>query len=174
MATAIDLSNANGKNVILVNPDTNVADIVVDASKIVSQVGNQDIDGVKKFTSSPIVPTPTAGDQVANKAYADLKVALASFTGANVSFAGNGYQKLPSGLIIQWGFASTNASGSATVGFPITFPNNMLSLTTGSNVTNSEYHTFQLQSKSGFYLQSWGSSGVMVPSKAAVYIAIGY
>jgi hypothetical protein len=36
------------------------------------------------------------------------------------SFASNGYQKLPSGLIIQWGTQSTSTS---TVTFPISFPN---------------------------------------------------
>jgi len=43
----------------------------------------------------------------------------------------NGYQKLPSGLIIQWGRGtiSSPASGSyniVTVTFPITFPNGIL------------------------------------------------
>ncbi|HFN7633936.1 TPA: hypothetical protein ACHGZC_003629 [Escherichia coli] len=46
------------------------------------------------------------------------------------SFAQNGYQKLPSGLIIQWGYsnvASTAAGASAnntvTVTYPVAFPN---------------------------------------------------
>ncbi|WP_250250540.1 gp53-like domain-containing protein [Escherichia coli] len=46
------------------------------------------------------------------------------------SFAQNGYQKLPSGLIIQWGYsnvASTAAGSSAnntvTVTYPVAFPN---------------------------------------------------
>ena len=67
------------------------------------------------------VIVPESGELV-NKAYADLKVALTDFTGANVSLAGNGYQKLPSGLIIQWGVAPTSTVGSTT-SFPITFPN---------------------------------------------------
>lgn len=33
--------------------------------------GNQTVDGVKTFSSSPIVPTPTSNTQVANKAYVD-------------------------------------------------------------------------------------------------------
>jgi hypothetical protein len=36
--------------------------------------GNQTIGGVKTFSSSPIVPTPTAGTQVANKAYVDTNI----------------------------------------------------------------------------------------------------
>lgn len=52
---------------------------------------------------------------------------MSSFTS---SFAQNGYQKLPSGLIIQWGYssvASTAAGASAnntvTVTYPVAFPN---------------------------------------------------
>lgn len=51
------------------------------------------------------------------------------FTGTNVSLAENGYQKLPSGLIIQWaatgiiGNLATSATANRTVTFPIAFPN---------------------------------------------------
>lgn len=38
------------------------------------------------------------------------------------SIATSGYQKLPSGLIIQWGSASTAANGAGTITFPIAFP----------------------------------------------------
>lgn len=34
----------------------------------------------------------------------------------------NGYQRLPSGVIMQWGQATTNASGVGAVTFPIAFP----------------------------------------------------
>jgi len=43
------------------------------------------------------------------------------------SLAANGYQKLPSGLIIQWGNVSTNSSGFASVTFPIAFTSNVFS-----------------------------------------------
>lgn len=38
------------------------------------------------------------------------------------SLAASGYQKLPSGLIIQWGVATVPNDGNATVTFPIAFP----------------------------------------------------
>ena len=44
-----------------------------DATKV-SKTGNETISGVKTFQSSPIVPTPTSGTDVANKDYADTKV----------------------------------------------------------------------------------------------------
>ena len=90
----------------------------------VKLTGNQTISGVKTFSSSPIVPTPTVGTEAVNKDYADLKVALASFIGTNQSKVINGYQKLPGGLIIQWGssVSTTNAGGGSGVTYPITFP----------------------------------------------------
>ncbi|MDE9583646.1 gp53-like domain-containing protein [Citrobacter braakii] len=64
------------------------------------------------------------------------------------SFAGgpaSGYQKLPSGLIIQWGVSSTSSStGQATATFPIAFPNGLI------NVMVSE------QSNSAGAVIKWG------------------
>lgn len=88
----------------------------------VKLTGNQTIAGVKTFSASPIVPTPTTGTQAANKDYADLKVALAHFTGTNQSKSVNGYQMLPGGIIIQWGFATTS-NNNGTLIFPVSFPN---------------------------------------------------
>jgi hypothetical protein len=46
------------------------------------------------------------------------------------SMTANGYQKLPGGLIIQWGTSVTNSGGVGTVVFPIAFPNTCLSVNT--------------------------------------------
>lgn len=56
-----------------------------------------------------------------------------SFKGVNYSLLSNGYQKLPSGLIIQWGYGvGVNAAGTGNRGtyitFPIAFPNACLSI----------------------------------------------
>jgi hypothetical protein len=59
--------------------------------------------------------------------------------GAAQSLAASGYQKLPSGLIIQWGTATTNGSGQASVTFPLAFPTRAASATANvgsSSVTN--------------------------------------
>lgn len=50
----------------------------------------------------------------------------ARFTGSNQSLAASGYQKLPGGLIMQWGIASVANDGSTTVTLPIAFPNSAL------------------------------------------------
>lgn len=82
-------------------------------------------DGV----SNTEVIIPESGE-LATKDYADLKVALADFIGTNVNLANSGYQKLPSGLIIQWGMSAgvlLNTIGTYTysVTLPIAFPNNV-------------------------------------------------
>lgn len=81
--------------------------------------------GVTKITSTDgtgitELVLPESGELV-NKDYADLKVALTSFTGTNVNFNANGYQKLPSGLIIQWMISNFNRNQAYN--FPIAFPN---------------------------------------------------
>ena len=75
-------------------------------------------DGV----SNTEVVLPESGE-LATKQYADLKVALTDFIGANRSLAENGYQILPGGLIIQWGsFVTANGVSTGTVTYPIAFP----------------------------------------------------
>lgn len=50
-------------------------------------------------------------------------VASSSFTGTNQSLATNGYQKLPGGLIVQWGMSGSIPSVSAaTITLPVAFP----------------------------------------------------
>ncbi len=50
-------------------------------------------------------------------------------------FGTNGYQKLPSGLILQWGQATSNGTGvpNLSVTFPISFPNSCAVVTANAN-----------------------------------------
>jgi len=48
-----------------------------------------------------------------------------------------GYQKLPSGLIIQWGEATTDAGGSVSVPFPMPFPTDVLQTVASTTVANT-------------------------------------
>jgi hypothetical protein len=63
-----------------------------------------------------------------NTAVTDTDIAFVNdFTGSNVSLTTNGYQKFPSGLIMQWcesGSASSETTVSVT--FPIAFPTAVL------------------------------------------------
>ncbi len=58
-----------------------------------------------------------------------------------VSKATNGYQKLPSGLIIQWGYGYVSATSTATITFPIAFPNACLNVVATDVNAQYEYNT---------------------------------
>lgn len=52
-----------------------VAAVELELNKKVSKTGGETIAGIKTFSSSPLVPTPTANTQTANKKYVDDEVA---------------------------------------------------------------------------------------------------
>ncbi|KFA59045.1 hypothetical protein A9G36_03005 [Gilliamella sp. Choc6-1] len=55
-------------------------------------------------------------------------VGIAAFSDFDASIGANGYQKLPSGLIIQWCSAQTNSAGTLLLTLPIEFPNNLFNV----------------------------------------------
>jgi len=68
------------------------------------------------FTGVPTAPNPTAGTR--SQALATMQMFADEFV---ASLGETGYQKLPSGLIIQWGSANY-AAGVRAVVYPIAFP----------------------------------------------------
>ena len=62
--------NANWKRIITVESLTTVL------GGYVATTGDQDIDDIKTFLKSPVVPTPTTGTQAVNKDYVDSKPTL--------------------------------------------------------------------------------------------------
>ena len=66
------------------------------------------------------MPTSISGDTGVDQV--TLAALAAKFTGsANQSLTSDGYQKLPGGLILQWGVVPSVGSGTVTVSFPISF-----------------------------------------------------
>lgn len=100
------------------------------------------------------------------------KAALSAFTGANQSLSASGYQKLPSGLIIQWGsWTSSGTAGNAiAVSFPIAFPNGAMGIGLAANVnsTSTQSAWFSDLTASGFNGRANSTSNNMR------YVAIGY
>lgn len=92
---------------------------------------------------------------------------------------GAGWQKLPSGLIIQWGMISGTV-GRLTGLYPIAFPNAVLQVTTSladktSGITagiSLYVNAESFSDKQALTLLPQGSDGV--GSTAARFIAIGY
>lgn len=89
--------------------------------------------GANVFAISPaLTGTPTAPTASTNNA--STQIATTAFANPGALFAGNGYQKLPSGLILQWGYSSfalnvsVGSQSSFVENFPLTFPTNPLTI----------------------------------------------
>jgi hypothetical protein len=76
---------------------------------------------VSNFTSSVNIAGLVSDYSTLNAA----AVKYADFTGANQNNTVSGYQKLPGGIIIQWGTGNSSTVGVATT-LPINFPNSAL------------------------------------------------
>lgn len=96
--------------------------------------------------------------------------ALKSSADFGVSLAANGYQKLPSGLIIQWGQSIVNATSTLAVSFPLAFPTAVRSITATPWLTSGTQGVgINTLAASGFNL--YNGSGVQL---TVTWIAIGY
>jgi hypothetical protein len=91
---------------------------------------------------------------------------------------GSGYQKLPSGVIIQWGSGSLAASTSyVALTFPIAFPTRCFSVICQNAFLNSRDISYSIAgaNQNGFTAYPFTSAGVIPTVASAFYwIAIGY
>lgn len=130
-------------------------------------------------SSAPTSISVAAGDTVILEAWSTIWIASA---GAALlpysalfrsSLAASGYQKLPSGLIIQWGVtASIGTDASVTVTFPIAFPNACLCAVAQSNLTPGGTGGAAISTRS--YTITTMLVGNDLTPASATWIAIGY
>lgn len=100
---------------------------------------------------------------------------LGSAGAFGASLASNGWQRLPSGLIIQWGSVATSASAGVAVTFPIAFPASIIAVVLGSSQGSSVLATFDSTANTGFIMNGWNPlTGARVSFSAAYWIAVGY
>lgn len=90
------------------------------------------------------------------------------------SFATSGYQKLPGGLIIQWGRSPVlkSSTGNVTITYPIPFPNAryaMVGTPIGSSGGDPGSPVFSEGTVTNCTVNTWGSTNYSV-----LWIAIGY
>lgn len=78
---------------------------------------------------------------IATKALSPSTLA-AALKGGNQSLAASGYQKLPGGLIIQWGSVAGVSNSSVAVTFPVAFPSACRSLVVGSELSSGASATY--------------------------------
>lgn len=115
--------------------------------------------GLMEFISADEAAVGTSTSKAMTAAATAALIAV----GYDRSLTQRGYQKLPGGLILQWGRDNTGAS----VTFPIAFPNECFSVV-GSPSTNVEEYTSSITT-TGFYFGS-NTGGMFV----SCWIAIGY
>jgi hypothetical protein len=92
------------------------------------------------------------------------------------SLAANGYQKLPGGLLMQWGTTSAVTAGSSlVVSFPLAFPNAALSIVGNAIAVADSGSTvslgFKILSTSQFQVYDYGT---LSAASGIRYIALGY
>ena len=92
------------------------------------------------------------------------------------SLASSGYQKLPSGLIIQWGGVTTSAASDVTITFPFTFPTGCFFISgsgySGSATANWLVY-FGVPSATGCPVAGYTANTAARVATAALWIAIG-
>jgi len=87
------------------------------------------------------------------------------------SLGANGYQKLPNGLIIQWGRAPVNGNNA----FPIAFPNACVSISCSQNSRGSYIAFATVVNKSTFNASAvFPNISLGVPLASYTWMAIGY
>lgn len=135
-----------------------------------------------EFTGAPKVPTAAPGDattKAASTAFVAAAVAQMATVGdvneaVAEGFEGshqlNGYQKLPGGLIMQWG-KYVGGTDTATITFPIPFPNACLNVQgTSSNTSSDSEQNVKAwnYSAAGFTIRALGNE------RPAHWFAIGH
>jgi len=123
--------NMGGQQIINMTQATAIGDAVsfpVNAAQIASatitatQIANSTITGAKIASNVALAGSPTTTTQAINDA--STKIATTAFANPGSGLSSNGYNYLPSGLLLQWGaIPLTTGSGTAvTITFPIAFP----------------------------------------------------
>ncbi|EJL01471.1 MULTISPECIES: phage tail protein [Pseudomonas] len=88
-------------------------------------------------------------------------------------FGSAGYQKLPDGLVLQWGVGITSTGGAATIALPITFPTAVLKVLVSASGTNS-VPTVGVVANNSIGINCFNGSTGAGKSENVQFLAIGY
>ncbi|MEM4988841.1 hypothetical protein V8G57_15715 [Collimonas sp. H4R21] len=75
------------------------------------------------------------------------------------SLGASGYQKYPSGLILQWGIVQSGGGGTANLTFPIAFPNQLFNITVAEINSGAGYATAGTFGIAGGPINVWAPAG---------------
>jgi hypothetical protein len=108
-----------GAKFYLFNASPGLITVVRQGTDVLSAFASGSVASVALISASNIVITAGNGQWVVEEGLSSLKYSaeFGSYWG------GNGYHRLPSGAIEQWGSGVTDANGYVYVTFPIPFPN---------------------------------------------------
>jgi hypothetical protein len=102
------------------------------------------------------------------------KVATTAFANPSASLTTNGYQKLPSGLIVQWGIATNSSSADVNVTYPIAFPASLYSINiTPQAATVGAFCAHNTQGLTSFNFSTWSAAATRATATPNHWIAIG-
>lgn len=119
------------------------------------------------LTGIPTAPTAVSGTNTA-------QLATTAFAHGDVSKTANGYQKLPSGLIMQWGISAMIAPNSdGTVIFPLAFPLTCVSVVCTPNISDfNDLNSIKITLSTKTYFVAQNASDHAAPT--VYWIAVGY
>jgi hypothetical protein len=87
--------------------------------------------------------------------------------------SGIGYQKFPSGLILQWGTFVASASADTPITWPLAFPNAAFMIVATPNNSGSSFVTQYTSTVSGCLFNNWTTTGTRL-NGAVQYYVLGY
>ena len=104
----------------------------------------------------------------------DGSLSLAYSARFGAALVSQGYQKLPSGKIEQWGQVSSDASGTAVVAFPIAFPTAAHFVVPLEINSGAGYATAMQITPGSFRINFWNAAGGLAPAGVlANWFALG-
>lgn len=104
-----------------------------------------------------VASTLQAQQQTSNVVLLSALRLAEAFKGSNQSLSQNGFQKLPGGLIIQWGLATTEGTITLPIPFPSTFAN--VQVTVNSTLQTSSFGTVAVINNLSSFTWYYGDGG---------------
>jgi hypothetical protein len=140
-----------------------------------SRVGADSISGAGPLLTTIVIDQ---GEDLRLVRVSDVWIATGSAAlkyaaGFGALLTANGWQKLPSGLIIQCGQVTTSATASVAVTFPIAFPSNVMETYCSANANTASFANLYTPSVSGASIDGWSNAGARVAINAR-WLAIGF